>query len=110
MSTATVGLVDRVRSRLAAAGGDTDPAAVAAAVRAESGGVASDLDVLAALRTLRQDLVRWMEEREWTSLADMRGNMSLERCPDPSAYERANYMLLLQGWHGAEGLMTRGRA
>ncbi|HEY0812366.1 MAG TPA: TadA family conjugal transfer-associated ATPase [Pseudonocardia sp.] len=50
-----VGLVDRVRSRLAAAGGDTGPAAVAAAVRAESGGVAADLDVLAALRTLRQE-------------------------------------------------------
>ena len=55
MSAPTVDLVDRVRSRLAAAGGDTDPAAVAAAVRAESGGVASDLDVLAALRTLRQE-------------------------------------------------------
>ena len=55
MSAPTIGLVERVRSRLAAAGGDTDPAAVAAAVRAESGGVASDLDVLAALRTLRQE-------------------------------------------------------
>ena len=55
MTAPTTGLVDRVRSRLAAAGGDTGPAAVAAAVRAESGGVASDLDVLAALRTLRQE-------------------------------------------------------
>jgi pilus assembly protein CpaF len=50
-------LVDRVRSRLAAAGGETTPAAVAAAVRAEAGGVASDLDVLAALRVLRQEFV-----------------------------------------------------
>jgi pilus assembly protein CpaF len=48
-------LVDRVRSRLATSGAGTDPAAVAAAVRAEAGGVASDLDVLAALRTLRQE-------------------------------------------------------
>jgi pilus assembly protein CpaF len=55
MSAPALGLVDRVRSRLAAAGGDTDPAAIADAVRAESGGVASDLDVLAALRTLRQE-------------------------------------------------------
>ena len=55
MTTPTAGLVDRVRTRLAAAGGDTAPAALAAAVRAESGGVASDLDVLAALRTLRQE-------------------------------------------------------
>ena len=50
-------LVDRVRKRLAAAGGRTTPDAVAAAVRAESGGVATDLDVLAALRTLRQEFV-----------------------------------------------------
>jgi pilus assembly protein CpaF len=48
-------LVDRVRSRLAEAGGSTGPAAVAAAVRAESGGVASDLDVLAALQVLREE-------------------------------------------------------
>ncbi|MGD9525956.1 TadA family conjugal transfer-associated ATPase [Pseudonocardia sp.] len=51
------GLVDRVRTRLAADGGATDPAAVAAAVRAESGGLASDRDVLAALRVLRQEFV-----------------------------------------------------
>jgi pilus assembly protein CpaF len=51
------GLVERVRSRLVAAGGPASPAAVAAAVRAESGGVATDLDVLAALRLLRQELV-----------------------------------------------------
>jgi pilus assembly protein CpaF len=50
-------LVDRVRSRLAASGGETTAAAVAAAVRAEAGGVASDLDVLAALRVLRQEFV-----------------------------------------------------
>jgi len=50
-------LVDRVRSRLAATGGRTTPDAVAEAVRAESGGVATDLDVLAALRLLRQELV-----------------------------------------------------
>ena len=50
-------LVDRVRGRLAAAGGDATPAAVAAAVRAEAGGIASDLDVLAALRVLRQEFV-----------------------------------------------------
>ena len=40
----------------------------------------------------------WMEEFEWESLAPMRGNMSLERCPDPAAYERANYVQMLQGW------------
>jgi len=50
------------------------------------------------LRTLRADLERWMEEQEWHSLAQMRGNMNLQRCPDPAAYERANYMLMLHSW------------
>ncbi|MCE3555704.1 TadA family conjugal transfer-associated ATPase [Pseudonocardia sp. RS11V-5] len=50
-------LVDRVRARLAEDGREPTPAVVADAVRAESGGVASDLDVLAALRVLREELV-----------------------------------------------------
>ncbi|SFQ73736.1 pilus assembly protein CpaF [Amycolatopsis arida] len=53
----TVELVERVRRRLASDGGGLDPAAVAEAVRAESGGVASHLDVLRALRQLRRELV-----------------------------------------------------
>ncbi|WP_219414900.1 TadA family conjugal transfer-associated ATPase [Pseudonocardia nigra] len=56
-SPSAAALVDRVRSRLAASGGEISPAAVASAVRAESGGVASDLDVLSALRVLRQEFV-----------------------------------------------------
>jgi len=39
-----------------------------------------------------------MEENEWNSFSEMRGNMSLLRVPDPQVYERANYMLMLQGW------------
>jgi dihydroorotate dehydrogenase (fumarate) len=56
---------------------------------------------LSRLRTMRLELEHWMEEREWDSVREMRGSMDLQRCPDPSAYERANYMLLLQGWRGA---------
>jgi dihydroorotate dehydrogenase (fumarate) len=50
------------------------------------------------LRTVLTDLAVWMEEHEWHSLAEMRGNMSFSKVPDPDAYERANYMLMLQGW------------
>lgn len=52
------------------------------------------------LHVLRQETEAWMERHEWTSLRSMRGNMNLERCPDPAVYERANYMLILQGWRG----------
>ena len=43
------------------------------------------------LRVLRADLEAWMKENEWGSLEEMRGNMSLERIPDPATYERANF-------------------
>jgi len=52
------------------------------------------------LQTLLADLRAWMEEHEWDSLARMRGNLSFLRVPDPDAYERANYMLMLQSWKG----------
>jgi len=50
------------------------------------------------LRTVLAGLAEWMEEHEWRSLAEMRGNMSFGKVPDPDAYERANYMLMLQSW------------
>ncbi|WP_277068070.1 TadA family conjugal transfer-associated ATPase [Saccharomonospora viridis] len=49
-------LVDRVRARLAGMDAATDPRAVADAVRAEAGGVAGHLDVLAALKLLDDEL------------------------------------------------------
>ena len=50
------------------------------------------------LRTLRAELSRWLEEHEYTSVTELRGSMNLDTCPDPAAYERANYMLILQSW------------
>ena len=40
------------------------------------------------LRLVRESLEAWMTENEWESLDEMRGNMSFQRIPDPSAYER----------------------
>jgi dihydroorotate dehydrogenase (fumarate) len=54
----------------------------------------------AHLRTVASDLSAWLEKNEWHSLAEMRGNMNLFKVPDPEAYERANYMLMLQSWRG----------
>jgi dihydroorotate dehydrogenase (fumarate) len=54
------------------------------------------------LALLRQQLEDWLIEHEYDSLEQLRGSMSLARCPDPHAYERANYLHLLQSWrrHG----------
>lgn len=50
-------LADRVRRRLVERGEEPSPAAVADAVRAESGGVVADLDVLSALRELQREFI-----------------------------------------------------
>ena len=52
----------------------------------------------AHLRRLRDELSRWLEEHEYESLDQMRGTMNLVKSPDPTAYQRANYIQVLQGW------------
>lgn len=49
-------LIDRVRERLATESGPLRPSAVAAAIRAESGGVLGDAEVLTNLRVLQTEL------------------------------------------------------
>ena len=50
------------------------------------------------LTQMRADLERWFIEHEYTSLEQARGSMSLLRSPDPEAFERGNYMKILQTW------------
>jgi len=40
----------------------------------------------------------WMQEREYESVTQMRGSMSQICVAEPSAFERANYMKVLQSW------------
>jgi dihydroorotate dehydrogenase (fumarate) len=41
------------------------------------------------------ELDRWLEEHEYRSVQQMRGSMSQGAVPDPSAFERRNYMKVL---------------
>ena len=50
------------------------------------------------LAAVREEVGRWLEQHEYESLEQLRGSMNLARCPDPSAFERANYMRILQSW------------
>ncbi|MCM6772742.1 TadA family conjugal transfer-associated ATPase [Nocardia sp. CDC159] len=52
----TAELLDRVRERLVAEAAEPDPARVAAAIRAEAGGVLGDTDLLRALRLLQTEM------------------------------------------------------
>ena len=44
------------------------------------------------------DMRAWMEEHEYESIAQMRGSMSQHAVADPAAFERANYMRVLQSF------------
>lgn len=44
------------------------------------------------------ELTIWMEEREYVSIAQMQGSMSQKNVAEPAAFERANYMRVLQSW------------
>lgn len=47
------------------------------------------------LNVLFADLAQWMSEKGFDSLEQFRGSMSYLRCKNPDAFERANYMHIL---------------
>lgn len=51
---------------------------------------------------VEHDLRRWMQENGYSSVRQMRGSMSLSTCPDPQAFERANYVRTLHSWGGMQ--------
>ena len=48
--------------------------------------------------TLVRGVQDWMTEREYTSVEQMKGSLSQQSCPDPDAFERANYMKALKSY------------
>jgi dihydroorotate dehydrogenase (fumarate) len=96
----TAALAGRVKASLAITGGIHTAVDV---VKATMAGAHATQMVSALLRHgpshiahVLRDLKAWMEEHEWSSLGEMRGNMSLQRIPDPAAYERANFRMALR--------------
>ena len=57
------------------------------------------------LRHVEQGVRTWMEEHEYESVHQMQGSMSQLRCPDPGAFERAQYMRAVKG---LEHVLTTG--
>lgn len=47
------------------------------------------------ISVIEKEMIGWMEEHEYESVAQMKGSMSQKSCPDPSAFERAQYMRAL---------------
>jgi dihydroorotate dehydrogenase (fumarate) len=97
-------LSGRVRASLAATGGVHTAADALKAVMAGAHAVQMVSALLAHgpehLKMVREEMARWLEYHEYESLRQMQGSMSLIRCDNPKAYERANYVKLLQSWAG----------
>jgi dihydroorotate dehydrogenase (fumarate) len=48
------------------------------------------------LRGLQTELEAWMLANEWSSLEEMRGNMSFQKIPNPAVYERESFRRMFQ--------------
>ena len=44
------------------------------------------------------EVVAWLHEREYESVMQLIGSMSQKHCAEPAAFERANYMKMLQSY------------
>lgn len=94
-------LSSRTRVSLAASGGvHTSLGAIkailagATAVQMVSALLRNGVDQLAVVI---KELGQWFDEHEYANIDEARGSMDDSRAPNPSAYERANYIQLLHG-------------
>lgn len=93
----------KTKMSLAVSGGVHDTAHALKALMAGASAVQMVSELLVKgpgrISAIRDALSAWLEEHEYESVKQLVGNMNLVRCPDPSGYERANYVKLLQGYH-----------
>ena len=50
---------------------------------------------------IERDMEAWLEEHDYESVAQLQGSMSQENCPDPSAFERSQYMRAISSYKAA---------
>ncbi|MGD0389263.1 MAG: dihydroorotate dehydrogenase-like protein [Tepidisphaeraceae bacterium] len=95
-------LSGRITASLAVSGGVHTGADAVKAVMAGAHAVQIVSAILkngpAYLKTLLTDFKQWMEENGYQSVRQMRGSLDMTRCPDPAAFERGNYMRVLNSW------------
>jgi dihydroorotate dehydrogenase (fumarate) len=49
------------------------------------------------LKTMNKELQDWMYMMNFESIDSFKGRMSQQHIPDPTAYQRANYIKILEG-------------
>ena len=50
------------------------------------------------IRVLEREMREWLEEHEYESIEQIKGIMSQKSCPDPTAFERAQYTRALKNY------------
>lgn len=50
------------------------------------------------IATVENEIRAWMEEHDYESIEQLQGSMSQKNCPDPAAFERAQYMRAVSGY------------
>ena len=50
------------------------------------------------LETILKEMITWLENKEYASVSQLKGSISLEKCEDPGAYHRGNYMKALTSY------------
>src|SRR5215471_9887167 len=50
------------------------------------------------LQRIEMDMVAWLEQHQRKSVSEIKGVMSQQNCPDPGAFERAQYVRGLSGY------------
>mgnify|MGYP000331981645 CR=1 FL=1 len=50
------------------------------------------------IQTLLSEMGNWLEEKEYDSIAQLKGSVSQRNAPNPAGFARANYMKLLDSW------------
>jgi dihydroorotate dehydrogenase (fumarate) len=50
------------------------------------------------IETLVNDMSAWMERRNYESVRQMKGSMSQSKVADPTSFERANYIKVLESY------------
>jgi dihydroorotate dehydrogenase (fumarate) len=47
--------------------------------------------------TMLGGLPAWLEQKRYRSISEIKGRLSMRNCPDPTAFERANYLKIIAG-------------
>ena len=95
-------LSGRVKASLAATGGVHSAAEVVKAIMVGAQAVQMVSALLTRgprhLKNVRDELAEWLDEHGYESLRQMQGSMSQARCSNGKAFERGNYVRILQSW------------